>query len=110
ATAWACGTPVMSTMSLAACAALPTSGWMRMYAVTTDPDLLASCRPRRPAEPGAEGMVACGGQVRRSHGCRMESADREETIHRLGEAAADLGQHTSKAGMAARPCWPPGTS
>jgi hypothetical protein len=42
-------------------AALPTSVWMRMYAVTTDPDLLASCRPRRPAEPGAEGMVACGG-------------------------------------------------
>src|SRR6266536_2332750 len=34
---------------------------MRMYAVTTGTDLLASCRPRRPVETGAEGMVACGG-------------------------------------------------
>src|SRR5215217_5930630 len=44
----------MSMMSLATWAALPTSVWMRMYAVTTGTDLLASCRPRRPAETDAE--------------------------------------------------------
>src|SRR5512133_3342206 len=45
----------MPTTSLATLAALPTSVWMRIYAVTTGTDLLASCRPRRPAETGAEG-------------------------------------------------------
>jgi hypothetical protein len=50
---------LMSRRSLATWAALPTSVWMRMYAVTTDPDLLAACRPRRPAETGAEAIVAC---------------------------------------------------
>src|SRR5918994_7576406 len=44
----------MSIMSLATLAALPTSVWMRIYAVTTGTDLLASCRPRRPPETGAQ--------------------------------------------------------
>jgi hypothetical protein len=74
-TAWACSTPVMSTMSLATWAALPTSVWMRMYAVTTGPDLLASCRPRRPGESGAEAMVACDGRVGRLRG-RQDGVDR----------------------------------
>src|SRR6266511_2697663 len=34
-------------MSLATWAALPTSVWTRIYAVTTGTDLLVSCRPRR---------------------------------------------------------------
>jgi hypothetical protein len=37
-------------MSLATWAALPTSVWMRMYAVTTSNDLLESCRSRQPGE------------------------------------------------------------
>jgi hypothetical protein len=45
---------------------------MRMYAVTIGIDLLASCRPRAPAESGVDGMVACGGRVRRSPCGRME--------------------------------------
>jgi hypothetical protein len=36
---------VMSTISAVTLAALPTSVWMRMYAVTTGTDLLASSRP-----------------------------------------------------------------
>jgi hypothetical protein len=52
----------MSMMSLATWAALPTSVWMRMYAVTTDTDLLASWRPRRPERLVPHGMVACGGR------------------------------------------------
>ena len=39
-------------------------------------DLLASCRPRRPVEPGAEGMVACGGRVRRLGGPELPSLER----------------------------------
>src|SRR4030095_906255 len=35
----------MSTISVVTLAALPTSVWMRMYAVTTGPDLLAAHRP-----------------------------------------------------------------
>jgi hypothetical protein len=69
-TAWACCTPVMSTICAVTLAALPTSVWIRMYAVTTGTDLLASCRPRRPGETGANGMVACGrsGQAITRHG------------------------------------------
>jgi hypothetical protein len=59
----------MSMMSLATWAALPTSVWMRMYAVTTGPGLLASYRPA-PVETGVEEMVACGGRVMRSPGGR----------------------------------------
>src|SRR6266516_2933166 len=61
----------MATMSLATWAALPTSVWMRMYAVTTGTDLLASCCPRRPAEPGAERMVLA---VRFRQGAPLEKA------------------------------------
>jgi hypothetical protein len=72
-TAWACWTPVMSMMSLATLAALPTSVWMRMYGVTTGTDLLASCRPRHLQRLMPQGMVACGGRVRRLCGGGMES-------------------------------------
>src|SRR5215216_8039577 len=48
----------MSTMSLATWAALPTSVWMRMYAVTTSNDLLAM-PPTAPITTAADEMVAC---------------------------------------------------
>src|SRR4051812_44718290 len=45
-------------MSLATWAALPTSVWMRMYAVTTSNDLLAM-PPTAPITTAADEMVAC---------------------------------------------------
>src|SRR5215211_9277414 len=48
----------MSTMSLATWAALPTSVWTRMYAVTTSNDLLAM-PPTAPVTTAADEMVAC---------------------------------------------------
>src|SRR5215216_4334273 len=48
----------MSTMSLATWAALPTSVWMRMYAVTTSNNLLAM-PPTAPITTAADEMVAC---------------------------------------------------
>src|SRR5215208_7207945 len=45
-------------MSLATWAALPTSVWMRMYAVTTSNDLLAM-PPTAPITTAADELVAC---------------------------------------------------
>src|SRR4030095_4143368 len=58
-TSSACWTPLISAISLATWAALPTSVWMRMYAVTTSNDLLEFCRRRNgapTAAPGSKGL------------------------------------------------------
>src|SRR4029450_11552866 len=51
----------MSRMSLATLAALPTSVWMRMYAVTTVPTSLPHAARGALQRLIAEAMVACGG-------------------------------------------------
>src|SRR4030095_958533 len=73
-TSSACWTPLISAISLATWAALPTSVWMRMYAVTTSNDLLESCRRN-----GAHG---CTGVERSAHGTRGPRACQERSTDR----------------------------
>src|SRR5918994_6359758 len=82
----------MSIMSLATLAALPTSVWMRIYAVTTGTDLLASCRPRRPPETGPK-----DGGMRRPRSLAPGSSPEVVTRGRVRETPASSGAITNSA-------------
>src|SRR4029450_6579372 len=81
----------MSRMSLATMAVLPTSVWMRMYAVTTVPTSLPHAARGALQRLIAEAMVACGG-----HGhWRLAPVPRSSLGVASGEMPASPGAITN---------------
>src|SRR5215217_258082 len=100
----------ISTMSLATWAALPSSVWMRMYAVTTSNNLLAM-PPTAPITTAADEMVACRGRSGRpvdldapgygaiSVAVGVAASQRRAAVDRLDQQVAQHGVRVRHRGL-----------